>query len=73
MEKIQKSVLVPQKVLERAGITDEVKFVVRNRMVILIPKSFTQLTKGIVKPFISVEELQKEYEDYLLERGLGVA
>ncbi len=73
MEKIQKSVLVPQKVLERAGITDEVKFVVRKRMVILIPKSFTQLTKGMVKPFISIEELHKEYEDYLLERGLGVA
>ncbi len=72
MEKL-KSVVVPQKVLERAGITDEVKFVVRNRMVILIPKSFTQLTKGLVKPFISIEELHEEYDSYLLERGLGVA
>jgi len=39
-------------------------------MIILIPKSFTQLTRGLVKPIISVDELHKEYEEHLLERTL---
>jgi len=70
---MQKKVVVPQKVLERAGITDEVRFVVRTKMVILIPKSFTEMTKGLVKPPISIEYLHRKYEDYLLESGLGKA
>jgi len=71
LQKTSKGLIIPKKVLKSAGIGNEVRFIVRSKMVIVIPKSFTQLTKGIVKPVVSIEQLHKEYEEYLLERALG--
>ncbi len=74
METLQKTpqgLVIPKKVLKSAGIEDDVRFIIKSKMIILIPKSFTQLTKGLVKPIISVDELHKEYEEYLLERAIG--
>lgn len=73
LQKTSRGLLIPNNVLKLAGISENVKFIVRSRMLILIPKSFTELTKGLVKPRISIDEISKEYEEYLFKRGLGRA
>lgn len=67
METVKKGIIISRELLKKAGIEGEPEVEVKGNVITLKPKNSTRRFAGIIKKTpISIKELDKAYEAYLL-------